>query len=83
MDKKFELVSGWSYQGIQLPKLQKMKPNPDEISASFSSRKIRVAGGYRVLVYTTQVNSAFHTRCLANSEVISQVLFTSTSVNNC
>ena len=30
-----------------------------------------------VLVYTTQVNSTFRARWLANSEVISQVLFTS------
>ena len=29
------------------------------------------------LVYTTQVNSTFRARWLANSEVISQVLFTS------
>ena len=32
---------------------------------------------YYVLVYTTQVNSAFRARWLASSEVISQVLFTS------
>ena len=32
---------------------------------------------YFVLVYTTKVNSAFCTRWLASSEVISQVLFTS------
>ena len=30
-----------------------------------------------MLVYTTQVKSAFHARLLASSEVISQVLFTS------
>ena len=30
-----------------------------------------------MLVYTTQVNSAFRARWLASSEVISQVLFTS------
>ena len=30
-----------------------------------------------MLVYTTQVNSTFRARCLASSEVISQVLFTS------
>ena len=38
---------------------------------------------YHGLVYTTQVNSTFRARWLASSEVISQVLFTSTSVNNC
>ena len=32
---------------------------------------------YFVLVYTTQMNSTFRARWLANSEVISQVLFTS------
>ena len=32
---------------------------------------------YKVLVYTTQVNSTFRPRWLASSEVISQVLFTS------
>ena len=32
---------------------------------------------YRLLVYTTQVNSAFGARRLANPEVIIQVLFTS------
>ena len=32
---------------------------------------------YSKLVYTTQVNSAFRARWLANSEVISKVLFTS------
>ena len=32
---------------------------------------------YGVLVYTTQVDSAFRARWLASSEVISQVLFTS------
>jgi len=32
---------------------------------------------YMVLVYTTQVNSAFRACWLASSEVISQVLFTS------
>ena len=38
---------------------------------------------YTYLAYTTQVNSAFGARWLASSEVISQVLFTYTSVNNC
>ena len=32
---------------------------------------------YLYLVYTTQVNSSFRARCLASSEAISQVLFTS------
>ena len=32
---------------------------------------------YRILVYTTQVNSTFRAHWLASSEVISQVLFTS------
>ena len=32
---------------------------------------------YHILVYTTQVNSAFRARWLASTEVISQVLFTS------
>ncbi len=32
---------------------------------------------YQVLVYTTQVNSRFRVLWLANSEVISKVLFTS------
>ena len=32
---------------------------------------------YIILVYTTQVNSTFRAHWLANSEVISQVLFTS------
>ena len=41
------------------------------------------ASGYLNLVYTTQVNSTFRARWLASSEVISQVLFTSISVNNC
>ena len=36
-----------------------------------------VLSKYPLLVYTTQVNSAFRARWLANSEVISQVLFTS------
>ena len=36
-----------------------------------------------LLVYTTQVNSAFGARRLASSEVISQALFTSTAVHNC
>ena len=36
-----------------------------------------------LLVYTRQVNSTFPARWLANLEVICQVLFTSTSVNNC
>ena len=35
------------------------------------------------LEYTTQVNSTFRVRRLASSEVISQVLFTSISVNYC
>ena len=35
-----------------------------------------------MLVYTTQVNSTFRARWLASLEVISQVLFTSNSVNN-
>ena len=39
-------------------------------------------GNYQLL-YTTQVNSIFHARWLASWKVISQVLFTSTSVNNC
>ena len=34
-------------------------------------------GEYPRLVYNTQVNSTFRARWLANSEVISQVLFTS------
>ena len=39
---------------------------------------------YSQLVYTTQVNSTFrHADCMASLEVISLVLFTSTSVNNC
>ena len=37
---------------------------------------------YYVLVYTTQVNSTFRVRWLASSDVISQVLFSDTEVNN-
>ena len=37
----------------------------------------RIGWDYQQLVYTTQVNSTFRTGWLANSEVISQVLFTS------
>ena len=36
-----------------------------------------VLSTYCILVYTTQVNSAFRVRWLACSDVISQVLFTS------
>ena len=46
--------------------------------SSISLKKSR----YFELVYTTQVNSAFCVRWLANSEVISQVLFTSKQLKN-
>ena len=38
---------------------------------------LKIEDKYFLLVYTTQVNSAFRARWLASSEVISQVLFTS------
>ena len=48
-----------------------------------ASQDLRSSSLIMAPVYTTQVNSTFRARWLASSEVINQVLFTSTSVNNC
>ena len=53
------------------------------VIVAFVSKSRPVRNKYNLLVYTTQVNNTFRARWLASSEVISQVLFTSTSVNNC
>ena len=55
--------------------------SPTRSSSSFGPRESK--NHYLCLVYTTQVNSTFRARWLASSEVINQVLFISTSVNNC
>ena len=55
---------------------------PSQVTSLRSKNTTRASLKYKqpnnsTLLYTTQVNSAFGTRWLASSEVISQVLFTS------
>ena len=78
--------SNWPFHASR--KIRKTASRSQKKANNHISRKntnhIHVAQNiFKQLVHTTQVNSTFRARWLASSEVISQVLFTSTSVNNC
>ena len=68
---KFSLVHGICWSQGRLKVLEQILAF---LPLFFTGKPRACALHYEVLVYTTQVNSAFHTRWLASSEVISQAL---------
>ena len=70
---------GKTYMHVTFPKFKMGEEVVREIAEPPSYGMTKCL--YLLLVYTTQVNSTFCTCRLASSEVISQVLFTSTQPN--